>query len=61
MNYAVENKYFNNGTVKTKVFKTDTLEKGFSSFKECSKCDVYVDVFGSQKEAHDFVRRCKEA
>ncbi len=52
MKYAVEARIFNNGRIVAKV--RDAEEGEESSFNETDKCDIWIDVFESFREAQKF-------
>lgn len=52
MNYAVEARIFNNGRIVAKV--RDAMEGEVSDHYETEKCDIWIDVFPSYKEAQKF-------
>ena len=57
--YAVEAKFFNNGKLIAKLRKA--LEGEESGCTETRSCDIWVDVFDSEKEARDFLQEYKKA
>lgn len=57
--YAVEAKFFNNGKLIAKIRKA--LEGEESGCTETRSCDIWVDVFDSEKEARDFLQEYKKA
>lgn len=57
--YAVEAKFFNNGKLIAKMRKA--LDGEESGCTETRSCDIWVDVFDSEKEARDFLQEYKKA
>lgn len=55
--YEVEQKYFDNGTVKAKIteYELETIPEN-ESF-ENKKCDVYRDYFTNKQEAENFYKK----
>lgn len=59
MAWAVEQSIYDNGKTRTKVRASTEGEK--SSFVEKVRCDFYIDVFETEKDARDFAKQCKDA
>ena len=59
MKYAVEARIFDNGRIVAKV--RPAKEGETSHMEENRACDVWVDVFDSETEAHQFCRDYKRA
>lgn len=59
MKYAVEAKIFNNGKIVARVRPARDGEEGGCT--ETRTCDIWVDIFETEKEARDYARQYKYA
>ena len=57
--YAVEARIFNHGKIVAKVREAGTDEE--NGCRETRTCDIWVDVFDTQKEAEQFCAGYKKA
>lgn len=63
MKYAVEQKYYDNGTVKAaiKPVKDDVFLNDYAECQEGWSYDYYIDYFETREEAEEFKEECLEA
>lgn len=59
MKYAVEARIFNIGKIVTKVRPAVPGEE--NRWYETRTCDVYIDIFDSEREAWEFRKKYKNA
>lgn len=59
MKWAVEQSYFDNGRVRVRVRQAEEGEVARN--EERTRCDFYVDIFDSKKEAEQFAADAKLA
>lgn len=60
--YAVCSSYYDNGKVVANLVDTvEAEEKPMDTYKEASRCDIYVNWFKSKEEAQKFIEECKSA
>lgn len=60
--YAVCSSYYDNGKVIANLIDTiEAEEKPEDTYKETRRCDVYVNWFGSYKEAMNHIKECRTA
>lgn len=59
MKYAVEARIFNNGKIVAKV--RPAMEDEESGCTESRTCDIWVDIFESEREARQFCNDYKKA
>jgi len=59
MKWIVEQKYFDDGKVQAKVVEDDG--RIITPFVELENCDMYEDVFESEREARQFAKETLKA
>lgn len=59
MKYAVEARIFDNGKIIAKV--RPALDGEVSSCTEARTCDIWIDIFETEKEARQFCNDYKKA
>ena len=59
MRYAVETRIFNNGKMVAKV--REAMEGEEDSYRETGSCEIWVDVFETEKEAREFCKGYRSA
>ena len=59
MKWAVEQCYFDNGRIRTRVRAAEDGEVACNEYR--SRCDFYLDIFDSREEADQFAAEAKKA
>lgn len=59
MKYAVEARIFNNGKIVAKVRPAGEYEE--DSCRETNSCDIWVDIFETEKDAREFAAGYRKA
>lgn len=59
MKYAVEARIFNNGKIVAKVRPAGEYEE--DSCRETNSCDIWVDIFETEREAREFAAGYRKA
>lgn len=57
--YAVEARIYNNGKIVAKVREAEEGE--INGCRETRSCDIWVDIFDTEKEARDFCKGYQNA